>query len=226
MLLDPKIKIIEVSLQGVLHAVVPVISNNRVIAYKNAPEKRLNRALRQMEREYGLNLTFTPDNPGDRVTDLVSIDLKPVKTKKSLNVGCPGYPEHHRCKCHTEIDTSLGDDLPKCTARDRTKEIYLNYLRNEPEEPQNGNADLWLDIVKEENKDPDSIDEWYNCECPFCSGFVSESGEWLSKNMKYPIDTFKNCLEENSPVICKSCQISFKWDFDKNIVVMRNERTE
>lgn len=206
MILDPKIKIVEVSLQGVLHAVVPVTSNNQVIAYKNAPEKRLNRALRQIEREYGLKLTFTPDKPRREYNKI-----------KSVMIEVDEVIEEYK----------KSSDLPKCKASDHTKEIYLGYLREkEPDNIQNGNADLWFSL-SEIRIDP--VDHLYGINCPFCERTLSYSDWYVHRNIKDQIGNYKKTLlqcTDEGRTLCESCHISFKWDFDKNIVVMRNEQTE
>ncbi len=193
MILDPKIQITEVSLQGTLHAIVPTTNNS-------APA-RLDRALRQMEREYGLKLTFTPDK---------------AKTD-------PGYPEHHNCKCHTEIDTSLGDDLPKCTASEHTKEIFLRAIDKYPNTGHEDASEFWLDVSinKRINK---TI--YYYSNCPFCEESIFGYGctDKIKKN-KNPLQRFIENVGQTVR-LCPQCQISFQWDFDKNTVIMKNERSE
>ncbi len=206
MILDPKIQITEVSLQGTLHAIVPT-THNRASA-------RLDRALRQMEREYGLKLTFTPDKPRNEYGD----KLKNVTIKFIKPGDCPyGHPKEMGCECKKH----KSDDLPKCTASEHRKRIYLESIDSEPKIGHEDNANIWLDITKEENSNLSSRN--YNLHCPFC---VNQIYFHPIENHGNQLNRFKKYLQKDGPATCKKCQISFKWDFDKNTVIMQNERSE
>ncbi|MHC4489913.1 MAG: hypothetical protein ACYSW7_12210 [Planctomycetota bacterium] len=202
MILDKKHNTSEVSLQGTMHAVVPING----VGDTTQAVRRLERAMAEIGQKYGITLNIMYDYP---------LDTPPLVKKEWID----------RCRCHIEPMSDLVA-MPKCKATENNKANAFEGLKRFGQ--WHGNADLWLTVTTGDVFKAAYTTVGYlphNLICPFCDERVTYFNmENQDVDGKTPLDRFKSWLMERAGR-CDSCSTSFTWDFKENEVLMTRAKS-